>query len=59
MQTVQMQIGLLLSVLSASTLFDQVGLLAFKTFQKTTKAEYICCDLLSDPETQKLFLKLI
>ena len=36
-----MQIRLLLSVLSAFTLFDKVGLLAFKTFPSITSADYI------------------
>ena len=34
MQTVQPQARLLLLVLSASTLFDKVGILAFKTLSK-------------------------
>ena len=58
-----MQIRLLLSVLSASKQFDKVGLLAFKTFSKQQKhtifVEISQSVLLSDPETQKLFLALV
>ena len=64
MQTVKTQIRLLLSVLSASTLFCKVELLAFKHFSKQQNCSLYLDRmalkvLLSDSETRLLFLSLL
>ena len=58
MQTIQSHVRLLLSVLSASTLFDKVGLLALKhsskqkAYKKQSRLDWLLKVLLSDPETE-------
>ena len=53
MQTVQSHVRLLLSVLSASTLFNKVGLLALKYFSKQkSRLDWLLKVLLSDQETE-------
>ena len=57
MQTVQPLVRLLLSVLSASTLFDKVGLWLLKHFMNNnSRPDWLLLVLLSDPETQTLSL---